>query len=141
MEKVLLFIIFILTLILILLKSKKRNNITNNIAIQKPIEIKKISKEEKTKKEIKLDNLLKHKIDLPIKKNKPQEIGGSKYYRNIVLSDDNLTANEVNYKSYGSYRIKPTTLSRIKKTKRHIQINENSEPSHATISCSLAKSF
>lgn len=121
MEKVLLFIIFILVLILILLKFKKRNNIISiPSVIHKPLKIKKISKEVR-EKEKKLDNLLKHKIDLPIEINKPPEIGGSKYYKRIELPNDNLTANEVNYQTYSSYRIKPATLSRLKKTKRHIE--------------------
>ena len=38
------------------------------------------------------------------------EIGGSKSFSNIELDDNNLLINEVNYKTYESYRKKPKTL-------------------------------
>jgi hypothetical protein len=36
------------------------------------------------------------------------QIGGSKAYKNIVISDNNLKMNNVNYKYYSSYRKKPS---------------------------------
>lgn len=41
------------------------------------------------------------------------EKGGSKPFNNIIINNDNLTANQVNYQKYESYRKKPVILDQL----------------------------
>lgn len=51
-----------------------------------------------------------------------EEKGGSKPFNNVIIDDNNLISNQVNYNKYESYRRKPLTLNDFQK-------NEYSVPS------------
>jgi hypothetical protein len=46
------------------------------------------------------------------------EIGGSKYFMNTILYNNDSNTNNINYNKYSSYRIKPNILNNIKNTKK-----------------------
>jgi hypothetical protein len=106
-------------------KDIKRNEnqikISNNISINneknkknKIIEdkvVKNFNKHDNTVSFRGLSSKLKNIEDRP-------EIGGSKSYNKYILSDKNINENKIYFKKYNSYRIKPTTLAQIKKTRK-----------------------
>jgi hypothetical protein len=42
------------------------------------------------------------------------EMGGSKPFKKIIIDNSNMINNKIDYKSYGSYRIKPFSFIQIK---------------------------
>jgi hypothetical protein len=42
------------------------------------------------------------------------EVGGSKPFKNIIIDNSNIINNKIDYKLYGSYRIKPFKCNKTK---------------------------
>jgi len=94
-------IILLIVIIIIYDNLKKNNNITKVNKINQPTHI--------IKKNVsKINNINNNNFtSMQIFKKKFDENGGSKPFSNIVINNDNLTANQVNYTLYESYRKKP----------------------------------
>jgi hypothetical protein len=60
------------------------------------------------------------------------EKGGSKPFNNIIIHDDNLVANKVNYNKYESYRKKPLTINNSFK-KRNILFLHKQQNCHLSL--------
>ena len=91
-NEIIYFILFIIIIIIYNKKNKKKKEIIINTII-KPLNPKKQIKPNQNFYNYKIINI--------------NEKGGSKLFNNIVINNDNLTANQVNYYKYESYRKKP----------------------------------
>ncbi len=101
-------ICFILLIVIIIIYNKQYNNFVANINDEMP--------------QYKNDTVFYKKIvnDLPALRgyikdyrlNEIYEEGGSKPFMNIIINNDNLIANQVNYNKYESYRRKPCTIKK-----------------------------
>lgn len=103
-----LIIIFLIFIIIFFYFNNKKENTNNNI-IEKEVNIQQLQPSQMLNKIVNVDTVLSNLL-LPESStnNITSEIGGSKAYKDIVIGNNNLNMNNVNYKYYSSYRKKPS---------------------------------
>lgn len=103
-----LIIIFLIFIIIFFYFNNKKENTNNNI-IEKKVNIQQLQPSQMLNKIVNVDTVLSNLL-LPESStnNITSEIGGSKAYKDIVIGNNNLNMNNVNYKYYSSYRKKPS---------------------------------
>jgi hypothetical protein len=104
-DLIIIFLIFII--IFFYFNNKKKNNNPDNI--ERKINIQQLQPSQMINELVNVDKELSNLL-LPESStnNITSQIGGSKAYQNIIIGDNNLSMNNVNYKYYSSYRKKPS---------------------------------
>jgi len=105
-----LIIIILLIFIIIIFYFNNKNKKNNNVdIIEKDTNIQQVQPSQLLNKLVNVDKVISNLL-LPESStnNITSQIGGSKAYKNIIIGDNNLSMNNVNYKYYSSYRKKPS---------------------------------
>jgi hypothetical protein len=103
-----LIIIFLIFVIIFFYFNNNDNKNNNTNIVEKEVNVQQVQPSQMVNQIINVEketsNLL---LPESSTNNITSEIGGSKAYKNIIVGDNNLKINNVNYKYYSSYRKKP----------------------------------